>query len=259
MPLLQRNGEQIAYEVSGRGPALVLLHSLGSSSHAWAAELEALSDRFRVIAPDCRGHGRSTNRTGITMEAMVDDLVALLDELQVSQAHIAGLSLGGVQALRFYERHPARVRSLVLADTFATYGRERAELRIRDTTLKLQEITMEDFGREYAFGTLRPETAENKKQALAEVISRMQPQSYLETAQACFMADLEHVLPLIRVPTLVMVGARDDRIPPEWPRGMASSISGARYVEIPDAGHLANLDQPEAFIGALLAFLDQVS
>ena len=258
VPQLEANGEVIAYEVSGRGPALVLLHSLGSSSHAWAGELKGLSDRFRVIAPDCRGHGHSTDRTGITLDATVDDLVALLDHLQVAQAHIAGLSMGGVQAIRFYERYPQRVRSLVLADTFATFGRERADARLRDTAAKLDRVSMKDFGHEYAYGTLRPETPEAPKRALAEVISEMQPGSYLEAARACFMADLEHVLPLIQVPALVLVGDRDNRTPPEWSRAMAAAIPGAQYAEIPGAGHLSNLDQPEAFIDVLVTFLDQV-
>lgn len=259
MPFLEANGERVYYELAGEGPGLVFLHSLGSSSHAWRMQVNHFSDGYRVLAPDRRGHGRSSHRGALTIDSAVDDLVALMDALGMEQAHICGLSMGGVEALRLYERHPERVSSLVLADTFAELPPDRARRRVEDLEERVRTLGMEAFGREYAYGTLLAGTSEEHKQELARVVGAMSPESYLAAAQACFSARLQHVLPTVRVPALVVVGAEDDRTPPSLGGEIARAIPGASLEVIPDAAHIANLDQPEAFNRVVRRFLQQAA
>lgn len=258
MPYLDANGERLYYEDAGRGPAVVLMHSLGSSSHAWAEQIAHLRNRFRVIAPDCRGHGRSSHNGPVTLDGIVADLAALLDHLGVERVHLGGLSMGGCYALAFYRRSPERVASLILADTFSSLPAGQGRQRVADRAAALQNVAMPDFGRQYAEATLLPATAAEKRVRLAEVVGGMSKEAFLETCEACFLSDAEEVLPAVRVPTLVVWGDRDDRTPRPLSELIARSIPGAELRVIPNAAHLANLDNPAEFNRALDEFLARV-
>lgn len=255
MPYADVGIERIYYEDAGAGPALLLLHSLGASSHAWAGQIAALRDRYRVIAPDCRGHGRSSHRGTITLDSVVDDLVGLLDHLDVDRAHVAGLSMGGMWALRLYERAPERVRSLVLADTFSNYGAEAGCQRVESLRKTFAEVSMTEYARTYTAQTLLPTTPPEHHAQLIAAIGAMDPQAYLETAAACFLSDLDHVLPRVRVPTLVVIGAEDRKTPLPMSEKLAAGIPGAKLATVPDAAHLVNLDNPDGFQQVLTDFL----
>ena len=120
MPVASVNGETIYYAKEGAGPAVVLLHSLGSSAHMWREQIAALKDRFTVVAPDCRGHGQSSAKGEISMAALAADVKGLLDDLGLARAHLVGISMGGIVALLVAQRWPALVQSLVVADTAVT-------------------------------------------------------------------------------------------------------------------------------------------
>jgi pimeloyl-ACP methyl ester carboxylesterase len=121
------NGVEIAYEDLGSGPAVVLLHGYPFNRSLWRDQVSALRGDFRVIAPDLRGHGESAVTSGAsTMEAMANDVACLLDLLDISQATIGGLSMGGYVALAFSRLFPSRVQALVLAATRAQADTEEA-------------------------------------------------------------------------------------------------------------------------------------
>jgi pimeloyl-ACP methyl ester carboxylesterase len=111
-------GIELAYTDEGQGPVVLMLHGFPFDRSMWRGQVEKLSEEFRVIAPDFRGHGETpSTREPSTMEELAEDLAALLDELNVPRAVVCGLSMGGYVALAFYRAHPSRVRALVLADT----------------------------------------------------------------------------------------------------------------------------------------------
>lgn len=265
MPFAAVNGEEIFYReenasataVDG-GEALVFVHSLGSSSHAWAEQLRAFSAQgFRAIAVDCRGHGRSTARGPVTIEAMADDLAALLDRLGIEQAHLAGLSMGGLVLMQMVLRHSGKVRSLAFCDSFVHLEPEVQQQRIAAREQALAVKTMPEFGRQYVADTLVTGDAA-VRQELAAVIGRMPKDVYLQAARACFEADVRAALPRVGVATLVIGGDRDKGTPPEMMRSITAQIAGARFALIPEAAHVSNLDNPAAFNAALAGFLAEV-
>src|SRR4051794_18392579 len=98
--------QRIYYEITGQGPALVLLHSLGFNSDAWREQVRVLSPYYTVITPDIRGHGRSPYQKTITVNGVVDDVEALLNHLSIDRYHVLGISMGGIFALSYYRRNP---------------------------------------------------------------------------------------------------------------------------------------------------------
>jgi 3-oxoadipate enol-lactonase len=255
MPHVEANGERLFYVAGGEGPPVVLVHSLGSSVHMWRDLISDLCDAHKVVAFDCRGHGRSTNRGGFTVSAVADDLVAVADELGLEPFHLAGISMGGLIAVTFCSRYPERVRSLVLADSYAHFG-AGARDRINRTRQVLETVSMLEFGERYASETLMPGTPAEVHRELAETIGRMSPEDYLETLESILTEDVNPLLGRVGVPTLVPVGEEDRRAPVALSEHLARSIPRAELRVIPEAGHLSNLDQPEVFSVAVKAFLE---
>jgi 3-oxoadipate enol-lactonase len=253
VPFFEHDGEDLYYEDAGSGPAVVLLHSLGTWSGIWAGEVERLRGRFRCLAPDARGHGRSSARGPITRDAIVADIVALLDRVGADAAHVVGLSMGGCWALRLWDLHPGRVLSLALCDTFASVPDPVGPVRSRRE--QLEKMSMQEYARQYAATTLQPGAAPDVVAGLERAVAGMSRRALLETAEACFTTQLDHVLPTVRVPTLVLIGDRDERTPLPLSERLADGIPGARLVVVSGAGHLSNLDNPREFDAALEAHL----
>jgi 3-oxoadipate enol-lactonase len=212
-----------------------------------------------VITPDIRGHGRSPHQKTITVNGVVDDIEALLNHLSIDRYHVLGISMGGIFALSYYRRHPQKIRSLMLADSYATLG-EIGQIRVAAAEERWTGgIDMVAFGREYAADCLLPTTPRTWHEELAAAIAQVQQQAYLETMRAIYLEDVSEVLPLVRVPTLVLVGERDHRTPISFSEVLVQKIPGARLVIIPEAKHLSNLDNPTAFNAAVLDFLNSLS
>ncbi|MDO8614848.1 MAG: alpha/beta hydrolase [Dehalococcoidia bacterium] len=245
------NGITINYEAAGDGPAVFLSHGYSATGRMWRPQQKALAEAgYRIITWDMRGHGQtdSPDDPGQYSEALtIADMLGLLDLLTVDRAVVGGLSLGGFMSLAFYRAHPQRVRALVLCDTGPGYrnpearaGWNRAaERRARD----LEERGLAALGG----GTEVRATGRYHRsaQGLAHAARGMLAQ---------FDARVIDSLPDVKAPTLIIVGEKDEPF-----RGasdyMAAKIAGARLEVIPDAGHAANLDQPEAFNRVLLSFL----
>ena len=254
MPLLDRDGTNIYYEVAGpedgRTP-LLLTHGYSASGQMWTGNLPALTKERQVITWDIRGHGRSDSPDDPSRysEALsVEDMAALLDLLGAEQAVIGGLSLGGYLSLAFHLRYPERVAALVLCDTGPGYRRDEPRA---------------------GWNAMVARTADNFEQrgldglgSSAEVVAS-QHRSATGLARAARGILAQHdarvidSLPAIPVPTLVLVGA-DDAPFLGAADYMAGKIPGATKVVLAGAGHAANIDQPQAFDQALLAFLDSL-
>lgn len=250
------NGERLAFRRAGTGPAVLLLHSLGLHSQLWASTFAALADRFTLVAMDCRGHGASTNHGGFTVKAVADDARALMDHLGHTRFHVAGMSMGGLMAAQLAAEAPEKVTRLVLAGSYATVG-PAGPPRIAATRATLATTSMADFGRAYAADTILPASGEAARTLVAEAIAGMSAHDYLNTIESILTEDVSPLLPAIAAPTLVLTGSADRRAPPEKGRGLAQAIPNALFEELPDAGHLAVLDVPEAFNARLRSFLEQ--
>lgn len=254
MPVAAVNGETIHYSRDGSGPAVVLIHSLGSSSHIWRNQIDALKDRFTVVAVDCRGHGQSSAKGAVTVASMAGDLEALLDQLEISRCHLVGLSMGGLVALTLNQRRPGLALSIVLADTSVAPEDGSAE-RVAATKEAIAYISMQEYGNQYAAQVLLPSTSLDVQDELAAAVAKVSPKAYNEAMAASQLGDFTNTLATVGVPALVLVGDQDDVAPRSAAERIASGIKGARQEVIADAGHLSNLDNPSGFNAALRGFL----
>lgn len=253
MPDLALNGETISFERAGAGTPVLLLHSLGTHAGLWASTVAALSDRFELVAMDCRGHGGSSNRTGFSVEAVARDGLTLMAALGHERFHVVGCSMGGLFAVMLHALAPVRCLSLTLTGAYATVG-AAGPPRIAATRETLATMPMAEFGRRYANDTVI--SADIGARALvAKAIAAMTRENYLQTLEAILTADVSPLLAGIAVPTLVLVGTEDLRAPPAVARGLADAISRSVLRDIQGAGHLAMLDEPEAFVRQLERFL----
>jgi pimeloyl-ACP methyl ester carboxylesterase len=227
----------------------------------WEPQAEALGAAHRVVRFDARGFGGSPAGEGpLTMEAIADDGAALLDQLGIERAIVAGCSMGGYAALAFVRRHPRRLAGLVLQDTRA--GADTPEARANRATLAAKVLAEGASAAAAAFlPKLLGETTHRDRPELAALLrERILATSPRGIANALHglaaRADSRETLPTIAVPTLVLVGAEDVLTPPAEAEAMAAAIPGARLGVIPGAGHLANLENPGAVNAALRAFLE---
>jgi pimeloyl-ACP methyl ester carboxylesterase len=246
---------------AGAGRPVVLLHAFPFSRAMWRPQVAALRDICRVIAPDLRGFGgTSPFLAAPSVEAMADDVAALLDALKIGEpVVVGGLSMGGYVALAFARRHARRLRGLVLADTRAEADGAEARAN-RDKMIALAR----DHGAADVVEQLLPkllaERTRTQNPAVVEEVRRIaaaqRPEAIIAALQA--MRDRPDATPglaAVTVPTLVLVGSEDTPTPPAAARTMADGIRGANLVTIAGAGHLSNLEEPEAFNVALHGFL----
>ena len=245
----------------GAGRPVLLVHGFPLDHRMWRRQVEALSPTYRVIAPDLRGFGGSGGTAGtVTMEDFADDLNLLLDGLEVAEpVTFCGLSMGGYIAWQFWKKYPARLRSLVLADTRAAAdtpeaARKRHETAQRVLAKGVEEVAKDMVPKLFAKGTLerQPELVESVRQ----VMLATSPEGVAAALSGMAVRpDFTGELGRIEVPTLVLVGAEDAICPPKEMRSIADAIQGARYVELAEAGHMSPLENADAFNAALEEFL----
>ncbi|MEJ9077737.1 3-oxoadipate enol-lactonase [Gordonia malaquae] len=261
MTILESAGSvSVAYDVidgpTPDAPVVLLSNSIGSTRSMWNRQTAALARHFRVVRYDTRGHGESPVPAGpYTIDQLADDAVGLLDRLGVRCAHVVGLSLGGMTAMSLAARYPDRVDRLALLCTSPAYDDEVA-WRARAATVRSQGtsvIAAATVGRWYtpAFLESEPERA-----AAAEaMISGIPAEGYAACCEAIATMDLRLLLPTITAATVCIAGADDPAAPPAVLEAIARAVPGARFTVIESAAHLANDEQPDAVVAALLAHL----
>jgi pimeloyl-ACP methyl ester carboxylesterase len=250
MSILDRDGVKIHYEVHGSGPTLLLTHGYSSTSTMWNGQIDALSKNYKLVLWDMRGHGQSDypeDPAAYSEALTISDMAALLDEVGATSAIVGGLSLGGYMSLAFYRSHPERVRALLIIDTGPGFKNEDA----RDAWNKRAHDTGDRFEREglavlQSLSRERSSVSHRDASGLARAARGMLTQRDASVMES---------LPAIKVPALVIVGA-DDTPFLAASDYMAAKIPGAKKVIIPAAGHAVNIDQPQAFVEAVLPFLD---
>jgi pimeloyl-ACP methyl ester carboxylesterase len=252
MPKLNRDGVNIHYEIHGSGPPLLLTHGYSSTSAMWQGQVAALSKHHKLILWDMRGHGQSdypVDAAAYSEALTVGDMAALLDKAGADTAIVGGLSLGGYMSLAFFRAHSERVRALLIIDPGPGFKKDEA----RDAWNKRAHETGDRFEREglevlKSLSRERSSVVHRDASGLARAARGMLTQRD---------AGVIETLPHINVPSLVVVGA-DDTPFLAASDYMAAKIPGAKKVVIPAAGHAANIDQPQAFIDAVLPFLDDL-
>jgi pimeloyl-ACP methyl ester carboxylesterase len=265
MPRATVNGISLYYEVTGSGPPLVLVHGFACGVRSWDPQVKALSRAHRVIAYDARGHGISDapdDASAYSQSASVEDLRRLLEHLRIRRAAVGGLSMGGNIALNFALTYPKMVSRLIVADTGAGSdgtaewvtgvhafadalgrGMEAFADLASANQLFARYIAQGPEAERFIRSCLMTHRAHGLAHTAHEVLAR-RPTIY----------SLEPQLRALRVPTLLVVGERDEPCLAVH-RFMGEAIPNARQLVIPGVGHLTNLEAPTRFNAAVRRFL----
>jgi 3-oxoadipate enol-lactonase len=261
---LEANGIRIHYTIEGDGPPVVLLHGFPLDRSMWDPQVRALSRDYRVIAPDLRGLGATQlgNVDTSSMEFMADDVHALLERIGVRQPVVlGGLSMGGYVAFAFWRQRHEQVRGLFLADTRATADTDEA----RRNRFQLIEQMERDNSIRPAVEAMFPKLMAPASYDRAELVAHVQGMNARQTPAGLSAAlrgiaarpDSTPLLGQIECPTLIVVGQQDSFTPPSDARAMHAAIPSSELLEVPNAGHLAPLEAPDAVNQVLLGFLDR--
>jgi 3-oxoadipate enol-lactonase len=240
------------------GPVVVLSNSLGSTHRMWDAQLAALQGRFRVVRYDTRGHGASPVPLGpYTIDDLAKDLVALLDRLGIERAHLVGLSLGGMTAMRVAARNPERVDRLVLLCTGAqlppasNWADRAATVRPAGSAAFATAVVERWFTHEYRAS--HPDVRASHEAMVAATPA----EGYAGCCEAIAALDLPDDLASIVAPTLAIAGANDPGTPPARLEEIATGVKDGRLLVVPHAAHLANAEQPGVITPAIIEHLEQ--
>jgi 3-oxoadipate enol-lactonase len=242
---------------------VLFLHAFPLHGGMWHAQRDALRGKARFISFDVRGLGKSKPRGPSMLEHLVDDVLSVLDQQRVESALLCGLSMGGYVALRTIERAPERVRGLLLCDTQSAADSDEAKLKRAEGIRKLMREGVDAYAEGFMKSALSSRTLETRSDVVADV-KRIILESTPEGVAGALMAlatrtDTSGSLTRIRVPTRVLVGDHDTMTPPTMAHALATAIPGANVHELHGAGHLSNLECPDAFNALLIQHIERVA
>jgi 3-oxoadipate enol-lactonase len=262
MPMIRANGTALYYEdTGGAGAPVVFSHGLLWDTKLFAPQIAVLKDRYRCVAYDHRGQGRSAEGVGraISMETLTEDAAALVEKLGLGPVHFCGLSLGGIVAMRLAIARPDLIRSLVLLDTTADaepYKLKYQALNVVARVAGLGAVSAMAMPALYGKTALKdPARADDRREWKQQLVGNR------DTVWRAINGVLDRKsihgeLGRIAAPTLVCVGDEDTSTPKVMAERIATGIAGAKLVVIPNAGHGATLEQPAVVTAAIGAFLD---
>ncbi|MBI2165404.1 MAG: alpha/beta fold hydrolase [Chloroflexi bacterium] len=253
MPRTLINGTHLYYEEHGSGTPIILTHGFAGTTRMWDPQIPVLSQGYRLILHDLRGHGQSDAPSDLAQyswDIVIEDIYQLLRNLGVRQAIVGGLSLGGLVSLHFYIRHPEMTKALILMDTGP--GFRNPESRAAWDRERLRVSAVLEKGGMVAF--MVSPYSENDYYTSPDIMVSLNPVGLSNINRA--LQTNQEMVPLekVTVPTLVIVGQNDTAAiaPANY---MHRKIQGSRMAVVPGAGHGSNMDQPEIFNRAILDFL----
>ena len=248
---IKANGITINYQVDGPegAPWLVFSNSLATNLAMWDEQARELGRAFRVLRYDQRGHGATEAPAGrYTFEQLIADAVALMDALGIRKAHFAGLSMGGATALGLAQQHPDRLDRVIVCDTpcqSTPTSTQQWEERIVVAQKQGMEALVEPtVGRWFPPDIRKANPPYIDK--VRQMVRSTPVNGFIGCAAALANHDYASAAATVTRPVLFMVGEKDGVAPPAM-RKLNAALPGSRYVELPGAGHISNLDRPEAF------------
>ena len=257
MAYLTIGGRAYFYRDVGAGQPLLLLHGFPLNGASFWPQLDAPPKDVRLIVPDHRGFGQSARGEGpLSMEAFASDALALLDALKIPAAGVGGVSMGGYVAMALLRLDPARVSKLVLIDTQCSADDEAGKARREATAVELEARGMGPLVEAMMPKLLAARAPDEVRRRVEAMIRSVEPKSAAAASRAmAARADSREIVSRFAGPALVAVGSQDVITPPAKAKELAALMGGSRLVELEGAGHLANLEKPEAFNAALSEFL----
>ena len=260
MKSLSVRGTELRCVDHGQGRPVLFVHGFPFDHTMWAGQIDVISSQCRAIAPDLRGFGESPlPRGAVTMDTYADDLHDLLDALRIPRVVVAGLSMGGYIAFAFYRKYASSVRALILADTRSMPDSPEVKKGRDDSAALVRDKGAAAVAEKMFPKMLTPQTITAHAE-VANAVRTLMSRQPAEGVIAALIAlrdrpDSTPTLAQVVVPTLIVVGAEDTLTPPKDSEQMRDGIRGAQLAVIPNAAHLSNLEQPEAFNQAVRKFL----
>lgn len=252
---------RLATEVQGSGPPVIFLHGIGGNRLNWQRQVAALSSSFTCIAWDARGYGDSDDYDGpLQFSDFGDDMARVLDHFGIARAHFVGLSMGARILMDFAPRYLDRVATLTLCDCFYGFAnalspdKQREYIELRERPL-LEGKTFADLAPRLVDSLVSENCPAPIREELHRSILQLRVDSYLKTLRASTTFNQQDTLHLLEMPIQLIFGSEDRLTPPEIGEDMMGMLADARLAILDGAGHLSNLETPEAFNHVLAAFL----
>jgi 3-oxoadipate enol-lactonase len=262
-PMKTKDG-RFAYEAAG-GPdlqPLVFLHGIGGAARAWRGQVEAFGDRYRAIAWDMPGYGGSAPLAAVSIATMADALQDFLQRMGATKPILVGHSIGGMIVQQWLVKHPRVAGAVVLAQTSPAFGKADGDWQKSFIDARLGPLDRGETMVALAPALVKDLVGDNPDAsgvALARACMADVPEaSYRASMLALLGFDQRNALKDIKIPTLVLSGSKDKNAPAPMMAKMATYIPSASYVELEGAGHLVNLERPQAFNAALDQFLKTI-
>ena len=256
----QANGINFNCRIDGPegAPWLMLSNSLATNLTMWNHQTTVLSEHYRVLRYDQRGHGETDAPIGdYNFDLLADDAAALMQAHDIDACHFLGLSMGGMTAMGLGLNHPERLLSVIICNSRADATQEfydifdeRIALVLAEGMAPLVETTVARWFTEELCAAA-PAFLENVR----EMVRNTPAQGYVGCSRAVQNINYMSRLAAIDKPVLLIAGAQDVATPPDGMRAMQSVLGNAQYVELDPAAHLSNLEQPEAFTATVQKFL----
>lgn len=258
------NDITISYEDHGEGSIpIIFIHGFPFSREMWRPQVDFFKKAHRVIAYDIRGYGASTaGNAKPTIDLYADDLIDFMDALNIHKSVVCGLSMGGYIVLNAIYRYPERFSAIVLSDTQCIADTAEAKEKRYKSMTQIKENGLDDFASSFVKNVFS-EASQEKKGNVVEEIRNTILSTSPETISATLLALAEReemcaTLPNITVPTLVVCGKEDKVTPIKQAEFLVTNISSAGIKIIEGAGHLSNLEQPDAFNKGLSEFITKL-
>jgi pimeloyl-ACP methyl ester carboxylesterase len=278
LPFVEVKNGKLFYAVSGSGPPLVLLHSAWASHEWWRWQIPILSQNYRTYAVDIRGHGRSTPLEKVySIEGFTRDLKIFLAELGIEETALVGWSLGGIIAMQYCLNHPSKVNALVL---IATQGHKNSRLKLKIIFYYLQAhlSLLMNFAQPRKYDRIAQsfpsQSAEWLERQVKNMLSSKTPKevcdwiidditnhprkNFFEVIKSAWNWEAGDKLKQIKVPTLILVGDRDNLTPPRISQLLQAAIPDSKLVIVEDASHYLVMERPELVNAEILKFLKSI-